>query len=541
MLLKDKCSPEGSFGLILAVLFSIIFVFYTFGIDFITARSDYWGIERIDVTQHVAGIAMYLSNPWHFPLLAFDSLNYPQGTRATFVDAIPIYALLIKIFLPKNPGFINPLGYWVALCFILQGVAAWWITKELQVKSWIFLIFLTAAFLTYPALMMRLKHISLLSHWIILFSIALYIRSCRLTYLPMCAWTVFLIVSFYVNIYLFLMALGIYFAAALEMRQKITFKRILSVFSPLLILTITLFLLLLPLPPVSLEREGGFDTYGMSLWAPFTGGKLIQWQIGMTDGQRAEGFNYLGLGVIIAFLAVIFTQSEKMWQLIKKYSCFFTIMLFYFFYSLSNHIYFGEQLIAIVPYPKFLDFFISDFRCASRFFWPIGYVIIIFSMYILHSRLKKTAFIVFACLLLAIQFIDLSDCYKKLKSNVIGHHKHIVNYAALDQALGKNVKHLYFYPKYKCTIKPYRNGELLPVTLYAAVRHLTLNTGYIARYRPACNDVKSEIAHSDHSISAYLFIPDEFANMQAILDLMGNTKGISCQKFNFAYVCKFKN
>ncbi|HEN3580982.1 TPA: hypothetical protein U5D98_004286, partial [Yersinia enterocolitica] len=169
--------------------------------------------EVDDVTQYISGFNMYLSSPWNFPLLAFDSLNYPQGTRVTFVDAIPIYSFILKLLLPENIAPFNPFGYWIALCLLLQGISAWWITKELNVDSWLFFILLLLTFLTYPALLARIGHISLMSHWVLLFSLALYIRGRRQKKLSIGIWTILLVSIFYINIYLFVMASGIYFAA----------------------------------------------------------------------------------------------------------------------------------------------------------------------------------------------------------------------------------------------------------------------------------------------------------------------------------------
>ncbi|HEN3648047.1 TPA: hypothetical protein U5E43_004226, partial [Yersinia enterocolitica] len=124
-------------GAILAILISIGYILATYGSHFIIGDSSFWMSEVDDVTQYISGFNMYLSSPWNFPLLAFDSLNYPQGTRVTFVDAIPIYSFILKLLLPENIAPFNPFGYWIALCLLLQGISAWWITKELNVDSWL--------------------------------------------------------------------------------------------------------------------------------------------------------------------------------------------------------------------------------------------------------------------------------------------------------------------------------------------------------------------------------------------------------------------
>jgi len=535
-----RLSSTGSLGLFLAMALSIFFICVTFDFHFILGNSRYWTGDGMDVGQHVSGMAMYLSNPWQFPLLAFDNLNYPQGTRVTFVDGIPIYAVLLKLFLPKSIGFINPLGYWIGLCFLLQGISAWWITKELQIKSWFCLIFLILVFLTFPPLMMRLRQTALMSHWLILFSIVFYLQGHRLQRFSVIGWTFLIFSSFYIHIYLFAMVFGIYIASIFEVKSRFSIYQVFLKLLPLIVLMASLFIFLLPLPPFSLIKEVGFEKYGLSILSPFMGGELIQWQINMTEGQKEEGFPYLGLGVVIAFLYVTFLQKSECKKIIKNHMALFIVMIFYFVYSLSDHIYFQDKLIAIMSYPDFLSFITGELRYAARFFWPLSYAIIIFSACILYRRLSSRAFCFFICILLAIQLADIRGYYQQLKTKVYGHKTHhILDFSALDNFRDKPIKHLYLYPKYKCTLKPFRNNVALSVMRYAAIRHLTVNTGYIARYKPLCNDVKKEIASSNHDQSIYIFMSDEYPNKEAVLDLMETSSNVSCQEINMVYLCKF--
>lgn len=96
--------PNGRFSLFFVVFFSLSYILYTLGWAFISGDANYWNVEDSDITQHLSGINVYLSSPWQFPLLGFDGLNYPIGTRVTFVDGIPIFAFLLKLFLPRDIG-----------------------------------------------------------------------------------------------------------------------------------------------------------------------------------------------------------------------------------------------------------------------------------------------------------------------------------------------------------------------------------------------------------------------------------------------------
>jgi len=118
-IMQEAFTPSGLFGLLLSVLLGWFFLNLTFETGFLRGISSYWLSEVDDITQYIAGFNMYFTAPWSFPILAFDDLNYPKGTRATFVDIIPIYAFLLKLFVPDSFYPFNPYGYWIALCFVL--------------------------------------------------------------------------------------------------------------------------------------------------------------------------------------------------------------------------------------------------------------------------------------------------------------------------------------------------------------------------------------------------------------------------------------
>lgn len=534
--MKLKYNPVGYTGFVFTVVLAVFFILHTFGWAFINGSSNYWVAESRDLTQHLSGLNLYLSSPWQFPLLGFDGLNYPQGTRVTFIDGIPIYAFLLKLFLPRNIGYISPFGYWVGLTFLLQGIAAWWITKELKVNSWAFLVFLILTFLTYPAFMDRLRHVALMSHWIILFAVALYLRGNRLRQFPAAGWSILLFCGFYTHIYLFAMALGIYIAAVLEEKNKITLRHCMAVLSPLLILGASLFIFLLPLPSAP-KMGGGFDAFAMNLLSPFTGGQLVQLQTNLSHSLR--GFNYLGLGVIIIFLWTAFSQPSINWKIFQKHGAFFIIMLGFFLYSLSNKIYFSGKLVAIINYSDFLTPITSQLRCSGRFFWPVGYTITIFSLYMTYRQFTNKRWFTFvACLLLFIQYMDIQRYYDNLKGSRFRPAQVLLDYAALDNALGKQVKYIYLYPT--CGGKGSLFFVTTPMMRYVAVRQLKLNSGFIARYS-SCRDMVAEIAQSNKAESAYIFSSAAYENINQVYEIIGSANRVTCHHIQFGYVCRFKD
>lgn len=531
-----KYGPTGFLGLILTLLAGFFFLYFTLGFSFISGNSLFWSAHSGDRVQHLAGLNMYLMSEWQFPLLNFNTLNYPYGGNVAFTDAIPVFAFLLKVFLPKNVGFINPLGYWVALNFILQAFSAWWITRELKVNSWAFLVFLIFAFLTYPVWMQKIIQVALMSHWIILFAIALYIRGFKRKKISFIGWALLLFFSFYIHLYLFAMAFIFYLAANLETKYFLSWKYFFSLIFPVLPLAISLFIFFLPLPP-NVKPGGRFDDFAMNLLSPIQGGYFYQLIADFT--HTPKGFNYLGLGVLMLVMLVVFLPSTQCRKTFHQHGCLSLLLLGCFIYSLSTHIYFGGKLIAMINYPEFMKPFTSQLRCSGRFFWPIGYILIVFSLYLLYKNLNKTAFTLIASGLLLVQCMDVSDFYARLF--VMGKYdspQPEVSYADFNQALKKQDKYFYLYPKFGC--KQINGGVGLAIMRYAAEHQLIFNTGYISRFPSAhCDDMLDAIAHSDKNQSIYVFFKMYYPNINQVISMMGAANYVECRDVDMVYMCHF--
>jgi hypothetical protein len=523
-------------GLILSLLIALVFVFMTFSPDFVMGTAAYWQTQTEDVTQYIAGFNSYYASKWQHPLLAFNGFNYPSGTLATFVDVIPIYSILLKALVPASFAPFNPFGFWVAACFLMQGVAAWWLVKELRIKSWIFLITLTFILVSFPALMTRLGHISLMSHWIVLFAFALYVRGHRKNVLPILGWSVLLVSSFYVNIYLFVMASGIYCASLLDPIQFVSWRKWWLVITPCFILIGSLFITMLPLPPGEVTREWGFGYYSMNLLSPVLGGAVINIPYKTAPGQY-EGFNYLGLGVLLTIIVSLVVIKAQLVKIVKRHMALFLLMLIFTVYALSSQIYWGEDQIAGVHYPGFLTPLTSQFRASGRFFWPVGYGLIIWSFYVIYLKTSAKVMSLIFLVLILLQAFDLRFLHQTLRTNQARENKDLLNIFDWNKEIKSEIKNLYFYPKFKCGKD--HNTTLLPVMKYAAERNLKMNTGYIARYTPDCNDMIAEIENSQKYESVYVFVLNQYQDAEKIMNFFPSDSRPKCNILDFALICQY--
>ncbi len=536
-----KLEPNGKVGFALALSIGVFFVLRYFPAGFITGTSSYWLTEVEDVTQYFAGFNAFFNAPFSYPLLAFDSINYPQGTRATFVDAIPLYALLLKVFVPSSFAPFNPFGVWVALSFIGQAICGWWILRELQVRSWLALLALVVCLITFPALTTRLGHISLMSHWIILCALALYIRSHRSKTPVRLGWTLLIVSSFHINIYLCVMASAIYVAGQFHQPSWRAPRELASAAIPFVLLGASLILTIFPMEQVEVAPETGFGFYSMNLLSPFHGGKYLKFPNPEMPGQY-EGFNYLGLGVLLAFsLAWVLNRSAPQ-SIFTNHRALTWLMCLFTAYALSDTIYLGVHKIVSIDYPSFMDSITTQFRASGRFFWPVGYCVVIFAIASLYRRLGNKVFAASMLVLVGLQLVDLSHLRHRLVDTAKRPATAVLTQPAWDQQLAANIEYLYFFPKFRCGQVGSVLHTLMPVMRYASVHNLKINTGYVSRSASNCapESIQTEIASSQMTNSLYVFSRGDFPQIAKIEELFPADRQPVCTVIDFAYVCSLQ-
>lgn len=534
-LVFGKLQSDSFAGLLFSIVFALIYIMIIFPKGFITGTSSYWLTQQEDVTQYIAGFNVYFYEDWKFPLFKIESINYPEGTRSTFVDIIPIYSFFLKLLLPDSLFPFNPFGYWIGLSYVMTAISSWLILKYSKTSSWSALLTLTALLLIFPALSARLGHISLMSHWLILLGFVLYIRSFHKPF-QIIAWSLLVVVSFYINIYIFTMVLSIFVATVItQWNMLVLNKNLQQLLLPFVFLFISLYITLLPLHDAGIAKDSGWGYYSMNLLSPFNGGKFIQFINAEMPGQY-EGFNYLGLGVItLSVYAYILLQKQH--SLFFKTHRFIIVLMFLFtFYSLSNHVYFGTHHLIDINYPNILDPLVSQFRASGRYFWPVGYALTIFAVIVTIKYNKKHG-IVLILFALLLQVADLRDRLRGLHEIAKREQGKIIDRITWDSKIVES-KNLYFYPKFRCSKNSSPHHTLLPVMLYASETKKTLNTGYIARYQPQCNNIGREIASANSDSSAFIFVKDEFPMYKMLPLYFPTSFNVICQELDFAYICK---
>ncbi len=341
-----------------------------------------------DLAQGMTGAFAYIDDEWRWPLFETKRLAWPDGANIVFLDSIPIAALFFKVVDRLSGVRVAYQGIWFALVWFGQASCGVFLLRGLGVKRWTTTVVGALVFLTLPPFLFRHGHLALSGHFAILFALGVYFRMTSNALGPrldrLAPWLIALLV--WIHFYLFVMSAAIYVAALLDARRNhqrslidvVTRAAPAFGFALLLMWTGGFF--------GYSSHAGGFGIYSMNLlspWAPQGSG----WLGGPTyfdgTGGQSEGFQYLGLGVLLAALPMIAGWRARRMRT-RRYLAILCVLLTLF--ALSNHVYWGEREILTIRFDT--DVFpFSTFRSSGRFFWPVAYLAVAVTL----SRLEHVS------------------------------------------------------------------------------------------------------------------------------------------------------
>ena len=534
---------DGIAGLALAVALAAAWLAWLLPPGFVRGVSTYWQNDVTDLTQYLSGFNAFVSEPWAWPLLKIRMLNAPEGTVATFVDIIPLYASALKLV--ARGRLFNPFGAWIALGYVLMAAGAWWLLREARLSRYATLVSLTGFLLLMPALNGRvlLGHVSLTSHWLILFALALYLRGGRSGRTVTGPWTALLVSAFYVNLYLFAM-IALVFAADVARfgRTRGWGRTLVTALVPPAVILASVPLTMLPIPHAWRAPEWGFGYYAMNVLSPFVdGGRLTAW---MTSGPtwfvegHYEGYNYLGAGsMLLIGIAVVLRLARDRPFFGRHWSLAIGLALATAF-ALSNRVYVADRLIVEWPRPASPEWLVGTFRASGRIFWPVGYALVCFAVLTCAHWLSPRWAALVLVLALGCQWLDLAPLRSLVRKGLRRPAERIVDSARWDTVLGPDVRAIYLYPKFGCGQGPYQVRGVLAVQRYAVERKLRLNSGYIARYHPPCDAGPREIAGTDPRESVYVFLHGEPVTAAPATQFPPGSR-LQCRGLDVALVCRW--
>lgn len=417
-------------------LFVFLLIYGFIPLDF--TRDDWLlnGYQERDLVAHYAGWMGYRESPWSWPLGYFDGLQYPDGIIVSYTDSIPLAAIFFKALSPLLPQTFQYFGFYNMLCFVLQGVTAAALLR-LFIDNRIYLYLGTVLFCLSPILIERaFRHTALASHWLILSALYFYFVSQRNKNAIPKSFIVLPILAIGIHPYFLPAVFGI--LCAILFNHIVNNKKFLR---PMLYLLVCLaatvgmgFALGVFGSGAVIESEGGYGYFCMNLNALFNpiSRQDVVWSsilpvLPQTLGNY-DGFNYLGVGVMIAlltglalFLVNMRFSPKAIWQRVKEaigpHKGLLIACIAFTLFALSNVWTFNGHTVFGLILPNTLNRLFSIFRSSGRIFYPVNYLLLLVAVIGLWRGTKryKKQWISLAAIImiLAVQLVDLSPALKQ--------------------------------------------------------------------------------------------------------------------------------
>lgn len=403
-----------------------------------------WLYNGSDLTTQQIGWYFFKNDYWRFPLGLNPNYGNDIGNTIVYSDSIPILAIifkfLLKIFQINISINFQYFSIWYYLCFYLQLFFSYKIFNYLTKNSIISFIGAILILLS-PVYLFRISHHgSLVSHWLLLACIYLLIIDHKL--LKKIYWFLLIIISSLIHLYFTFIIIIFYFIFLFNkfyVSRKIIFNDFLFSFVIIFSLYVTMYIAGYFEIRYFDGIAGGYGEYKLNLLSIFDPGSnfntwsLILPDIKLNTQEQAEGFNYFGLGSLIIILLsfVIFILSKSKFTVFKKNLIFIFSSIFFTIIALSNKISFGNIEILYIELNNYILAVLSIFRASGRFFWPVYYLILIFSLVFLYKNIKTKKCVTLICACLLIQIIDISGAiknYSKIINKVLVNENEDLNY-----------------------------------------------------------------------------------------------------------------
>jgi hypothetical protein len=375
--------------LVLATAVGFMWAASLFDWSFVTGRHTFWqfpqgtiGGSRNDMAIPLAAYLYYVQSPWRLPLFHVAALGTPAGVNVIFTDVVPIVALIGKLVRSLTGATVNLYGEWLFLCFALPGVVATLVLIAARVRYGLAAIISAIFANAMPALLWRWGHIGLEAHFLVIGALALYLFSLKKPAWRSLAilWVAYLLLAYLTNFYLFAMV-GIVWLCTVNQRclnGRTTTRETLRTGALTLAFVVSVMILSGQFggrsgPPFST----GYGFFSLNLLSPVVpqASGLFPWAGGVIDptGYQYEGFNYLGMGLLLASLLVLPAEVGWLRRNLRRHVSLLVACAALTAFAISHRVFAGHWLLFELPLPLYIVWALGIFRASGRFFWLISY------------------------------------------------------------------------------------------------------------------------------------------------------------------------
>jgi len=389
-----------------------------------------WVMSGLDTSTHYLGWQFFRDSPLlQWPLGANPAYGTDAPGTIVLSDSIPLLAILLKLISPILPAQFQYLGLWAFSCFLLQAWFGYRLLGRLSDDVIVQLIG-TVFFLSAPIFLLRLyMHPALATQWLLLAGLNLVLdRSFRAR-----MWLLLLWIAVLVQAYLFVMLAVIWLADIVQrlLRRESTFSQL------------VLHIVMAIVGVLLLMWSAGYFVNGVALTMPrrfyldllfplWTGVRYFgEWSWFMPasdlDTSAYDGFGYFGAGFIALVLVatvIALMPARYAWGGVVKsihsstWIALSVVSAVLLIFALGSKIYFARQLLFSYPVPGWLDHIYDIFRSHARMMWPVWYMTLLATFYLLLRRVPPTYVRWIIVLALLVQLGDLSKAAVNIRASL---------------------------------------------------------------------------------------------------------------------------
>ena len=363
------------------------------------------------------GWEVFRASAWENPIGLNPRYGLEEiGSSIVFSDSIPILAIIFKLISPILPSQFQYFGIWILVALILQAILT---SKVVAIfsKSSLANICIVIMTLFLPAMLYRINvHISLAGHFLILWAIYLNLKKGNNAF----SWMLLVLISLGCQFYLLIMVMALWTANIFDKYKDLSAQALILNF---LLVTFTLFFggwqygyFAIPSGISAGQGYGIYQANILSFINP------IDWSYFFDKNlyvpRNHEGNNYLGLGVILMVTCSLPTLLIKNTRaLLSKHihQHFFLLLavIVLALFAFSNSIDFGKYNLHI-PLDESIVSLLSTLRASGRMLWPLIYILIFSSFWLLEISLSSKRFLALVMCFAILQVIDTSKGWKGL-------------------------------------------------------------------------------------------------------------------------------
>lgn len=454
-----------------------LFFLWISGLRVVNPTEINW-VMQLDWRIHFLGWHFFRREPWLWPPGRIEGyFQAPDGTAIGFTDSVPLAAFVLKPFSAQLPDPFQYLGLWLLLCFALQGVFGVLLAR-IWTRDRVLQVLVAALFVLMPTLLIRVGHPALCAHWLLLWSLWLYLRHDAGTREPVLPHAALGFMAGLIHPYMAVMTLALLTALAFKARDgrglAAALAAVLCAWWAAGLFTVS--------GSENLVSEG-LGYYSMNLLSPVTPSgwsTLLPEQPIGAPGQTFEGFQYLGGGVLFLLVIAVVMWARQNRALDWRYlTPILVVATACAIYALSPRVTVADQVLIDYSSPALER--LGIFRATGRFFWPMAYLLVTGATAVVLSTVggrRATALLV---VLVAVQLVDLRGAHaerRKTSRSDTFHSHQLALRSPVWSAAFPHYRHVVLVNPAQCGQAPV--GFEWPSYL-AGLHGLSINAGEVAR------------------------------------------------------------